>query len=235
MQLAHHPAIRLGIIFTTLLLLFSSYSAMAHGVDDNTRLFLEKNTGVQFFPFLYIGAKHMITGYDHLLFLVGVIFFLYRARDVFLYVSLFTIGHSITLLSGVLGNITINPYLIDAIIGFSVFYKGFDNLGGFKKLFGFQPNTRWAVAIFGLIHGFGLATKLQEFQIPSDGLITNLIAFNLGVELGQFSALAIIVIAISFWRKSPSFNRFAVITNTLLMSAGLILLCYQLSGYSLYS
>jgi hypothetical protein len=207
---------------------------MAHGVGEDTRLFLEQNTGRQFIPFIYIGAKHMFTGYDHILFLVGVIFFLYRSRDVLLYVSMFTIGHSITLLWGVLGDIQVNPYLIDAIIGFSVVYKGFDNLGGFKRLFGKQPSTKLAVLIFGLFHGFGLATKLQEFELPSEGLVANMIAFNIGVELGQFMALAFILIAINFWRKLPSFERFSTVTNTMLMSAGLMLMGLQLTGFYLY-
>ena len=221
-------------LFLGLLLLSMSLGALAHGVDDDTRLFLEQNTGAQFFPFIYIGAKHMFTGYDHILFLVGVIFFLYRSRDVLLYVSMFTIGHSITLLWGVLGDIQVNPYLIDAIIGFSVVYKGFDNLGGFKRLFGKQPSTKLAVLIFGLFHGFGLATKLQEFELPSEGLVANMIAFNIGVELGQFMALAFIVIAINFWRKLPSFERFSTVTNTMLMSAGLMLMGLQLTGCYLY-
>jgi hypothetical protein len=175
----------------------------------------------------------MVTGYDHLLFLVGVLFFLYKSRDVLLYVSMFTLGHSITLLGGVLADIQLNAYLIDAIIGFSVVYKGFDNLGGFRRVFGKQPSTRLAVLIFGLFHGFGLATKLQEFALPEDGLITNLIAFNIGVELGQFMALAFILLAINFWRKLPSFQRFSTVTNTLLMSAGLMLMGLQLTGFYL--
>lgn len=216
---------------TIALLALISIEAFAHGVDDKTRAFLEQNTGVQFIPFLYIGAKHMITGYDHLLFLVGVIFFLYRSRDVLLYVTMFTIGHSTTLLFGVLSDIQMNAYLIDAIIGFSVIYKGFDNLGGFKRCFNWQPNTQWAVLIFGLFHGFGLATKLQEFSLAEDGLVTNLIAFNIGVELGQFAALALILILINAWRKLPSFQRFSTMTNTALMSAGVMLMGLQLTGY----
>ena len=216
---------------TIALLALLSIEAFAHGVDDKTRAFLEQNNGVQFIPFLYIGAKHMITGYDHLLFLVGVIFFLYRSRDVLLYVTMFTIGHSTTLLFGVLSDIQVNAYLIDAIIGFSVIYKGFDNLGGFKLCFNWQPNTQWAVLIFGLFHGFGLATKLQEFSLADEGLITNLIAFNLGVELGQFAALALILIMINAWRKLPSFQRFSTVTNTALMSAGVMLMGLQLAGY----
>jgi len=215
----------------TLCLLLLSVQVFAHGVDDNTRAFLQQNTGVQFVPFLYIGAKHMITGYDHLLFLVGVVFFLYKSRDVLLYVTMFTLGHSATLLLGVLSDIQVNAYLIDAIIGLSVVYKGFDNLGGFKRCFNWQPNAKWAVLIFGLFHGFGLASKLQEFQLPQDGLITNLIAFNLGVELGQFAALVFILIAINAWRLLPSFQRFSTLTNTALMSAGFMLVGYQLSGY----
>ena len=146
--------------------------------------------------------------------------------------TLFTIGHSITLVWGVLGNIQVNAYLIDAIIGFSVVYKGFDNLDGFKRLLGWQPNTRWAVLIFGLFHGFGLATKLQAFQLPENGLLTNLLAFNVGVELGQFAALVIILITINFWRRFPSYERFAILTNTVLMSVGLMLIGYQLTGFA---
>ena len=208
-----------------------SIEAFAHGVDDKTRAFLLQNEGVQFVPFLYIGAKHMITGYDHLLFLVGVIFFLYRSKDILLYVTMFTIGHSTTLLFGVLSDIQVNAYLIDAIIGFSVIYKGFDNLGGFRRCFNWQPSTRWAVLIFGLFHCFGLATKLQDFQLPEEGLITNLIAFNIGVELGQFAALAIILIVINAWRKHTSFQRFSTTTNAALMSAGVMLMGFQLTGF----
>jgi hypothetical protein len=225
--------IRLSTLTLVIVLMSISFDILAHGVDDNTRVFLEQNEGVQFIPFIYIGAKHMLTGYDHILFLVGVIFFLYRSRDVLLYVSMFTLGHSITLLWGVLGDIQVNPYLIDAIIGFSVVYKGFDNLGGLKRVFGKQPSTKIAVLIFGLFHGFGLATKLQEFELASDGLVANMIAFNIGVELGQFMALAFIVISINFWRKSASFQRFATTTNTMLMSAGLMLVGLQLTGYYL--
>jgi hypothetical protein len=216
---------------TVLFALVLPIDVFAHGVDDNTRAFLTQNTGIQIIPFLYIGAKHMVTGYDHLLFLVGVLFFLYRGRDVLLYVSMFTLGHSLTLLFGVISNIQVNAYLIDAIIGLSVVYKGFDNLGGFKQLFGKTPNAKLAVLVFGLFHGFGLATKLQEFQLPADGLIANLIAFNIGVELGQFTALAFILLMINFWRKHSSFNYFATGTNCLLMSAGFMLMGFQLTGY----
>ena len=220
-----------ALSFIALIIMLLPLDTFAHGVDENTRAFLQQNTGIQIIPFLYIGAKHMVTGYDHLLFLIGVLFFLYKSRDVFLYVSLFTLGHSLTLLLGVIGDIQVNAYLIDAIIGLSVVYKGFDNLGGFKQTLGFTPNPKAAVLIFGLFHGFGLATKLQEFQLPSDGLIANLIAFNLGVELSQFSSLAFILLLINFWRKHSSFNRFAISTNCLLMSAGFMLVGFQLTAY----
>lgn len=219
--------------FFALVLLLAGSAVSAHGVDDQTRAFLLDNEGAAFVPFLYIGAKHMITGYDHLLFLVGVIFFLYRLRDILIYVSFFTIGHSLTLLFGVLSQVSIDAYLIDAIIGFSIVYKGFDNLGGFKKVFGFEPNPKAAVLIFGLFHGFGLASKLQEFQLGQDGLLTNLIGFNVGVEVGQFLALALVLIVVSTWRRFPSFKKFATLTNTLLMAAGVVLIGYQLTGYFL--
>ena len=176
-------------LYTLLAFISVCSAAYAHGVDDNTKEFLAANSGPAFVPFLYIGAKHMITGYDHLLFLVGVIFFLYKPKEILLYVSFFTLGHSITLLLGVLLNFHVNAYLIDTIIALSIVYKGFDNLGGFQKIFDFQPNQKLTVLVFGLFHGLGLATKLQEFQFNKDGLFTNLIGFNIGVEIGQFLAL----------------------------------------------
>lgn len=213
--------------------LFISFSLLAHGVDDATKQFLEANQGTAIFPFIYIGAKHMLTGYDHLLFLVGVVFFLFRSKDVLLYVSLFTLGHSLTLLYGVFSNIEINPYIIDAIIGLSVVYKGFDNLGGFKRVLNCQPNTKMAVTIFGLFHGFGLATKIQEFQLPSNGLISNIISFNVGVEIGQFLALGLVLIILNVWRRHSSYLNFSTVTNTGLMSAGFMLIGLQLTGYFL--
>ncbi|WP_343232318.1 HupE/UreJ family protein [Tahibacter sp.] len=186
---------------------------------------------MQLVPFIYLGAKHMVTGYDHLLFLFGVIFFLYRMRDVGLYVTLFAIGHSMTLLYGVLSGTHVNPHLVDAIIGFSVVYKALDNLGAFQRMFDVQPNTKAAVLIFGFFHGFGLATKLQEFTLSSDGLVANIVAFNVGVELGQLIALGGILIAISAWRRSDAFRRQAFAANALLMTAGFVLIGHQLTGY----
>jgi hypothetical protein len=165
------------------------------------------------------------------LFLVGVIFFLYRLKDVVQYVSLFTLGHSVTLLGGVLGGIHANAYVIDAIIGASVVYKAFDNMGGFRRVLGFQPDTRMAVAIFGLCHGFGLATKLQEFTLSRHGLVTNIVSFNIGVEIGQVVALTAVLIGLSYWRRHHGYLRHALATNTLLMAGGFVLVGYQLAGY----
>lgn len=219
------------IILLVILLFVGIGNVFAHGVDGNTQTFLSGNDGVAFGPFLYIGAKHMLTGYDHLLFLVGVIFFLYRPKEVLLYVSFFTIGHSTTLLLGVMCNISINAFLIDAVIALSIVYKGFDNLGGFQQFFGKQPNTKAAVLIFGLFHGFGLASKLQDFKFEKEGLFTNLLGFNIGVEIGQFIALTFVLIGITLWRRHSSFMKFSTITNTLLMVAGFVLIGYQLTGY----
>jgi hypothetical protein len=205
----------------------------AHGVSGKDAVFLQGLDGRAIVPLMYLGAKHMVTGYDHLLFLVGVIFFLYRLKDVVLYVSLFTIGHSVTLLLGVLGGIHANPYLIDAVIGFSVAYKAFENMDGFKRFFGVQPSTRIAVLVFGLFHGFGLATKLQEFELSPNGLVANIVSFNLGVELGQGLALTFILIALSYWRTRSGFLHYAFATNALVMACGFLLVGYQLSGYFL--
>ena len=186
-------------------------------------------------PFLYLGAKHMVTGYDHLLFLVGVIFFLYRIRDVVLYVSLFTFGHSATLLVGVLGNLQANAYVVDAIIGLSVAYKAFENMGGFERFLRVRPNTKLAVFVFGLFHGFGLATKLQEFTLSPNGLVANILSFNVGVELGQMLALSFVLIGMIYWRSRSSFLRHAFVTNTLLMAGGFILAGHQIVGYILFA
>jgi len=206
--------------------------AEAHGVSSQDASFVESIDGAAIGPFLYLGAKHMVTGYDHLLFLVGVIFFLYRLRDVLLYVSLFTLGHSLTLLVGVLGGIYANAYIVDAIIGLSVVYKGFENVGGFKAFLGWQPNTKVAVTVFGLFHGFGLATKLQELTISQEGLVANIVSFNVGVEIGQGLALTGILIALTYWRMRPGFLKHAFLTNALLMFGGFLLIGYQLSGYA---
>jgi HupE / UreJ protein len=207
--------------------------ADAHGVARGDARFLQSLHGAAIAPLMYLGAKHMVTGYDHLLFLIGVIFFLYRLTDVVQYVSLFTIGHSLTLLAGVLGGIRANAYIVDAIIGLSVVYKACDNIDGFRTFFGFQPNTRAAVLIFGLFHGFGLATKLQEFALPKNGLVANIVSFNIGGEIGQVLALTAVLLMLSYWRTRPGFLKHALVTNTVLMTGGFLLIGYQLSGYFL--
>src|SRR5215469_12388454 len=207
--------------------------ASAHNVSKRDASFVQSNHGAAVAPFLYLGAKHMVTGYDHLAFLVGVIFFLYRLKDVVAYVSLFTIGHSITLLAGVLGGIHANSFVVDAIIGFSVVYKAFDNMDGFRRFLGFEPNTKLSVLTFGLFHSWGLATKLQELELAKNGLVTNILSFNVGVEIGQGLALTAVLIALSFWRTRSGFLRHAFATNTALMSVGFVLTGYQIAGYYL--
>lgn len=207
--------------------------AQAHGVAQGDKGYIQESSGVLLVPFAYLGAKHMVTGYDHLLFLLGVIFFLYRLKDVALYVTLFAVGHSLTLLLGVLMEVQFSAHLIDAVIGFSVVYKALDNLGAFQRWFGFQPDTRLATLVFGLIHGFGLATKILEYNIASDGLLANLVAFNVGVEAGQMLALASILIAMSYWRRTTGFRRHAYGANVLMMGAGFLLMGYQLTGFVL--
>lgn len=205
---------------------------IAHGVAAKDAAWLLGVDGPAVGIFAYLGAKHMVTGYDHLLFLAGVIFFLYRLRDVVLYVSLFTLGHSLTLLAGVLGDIRANAHLVDALIGLSVVYKGFENLGGFEKVLGFRPNPKLAVTMFGLIHGFGLATKLQDFALPQNGLLINMVSFNVGVEIGQVLALTAMLLAFTYWRRHHSFARSSFAANSLLMAAGFVLMGFQLGGYA---
>jgi hypothetical protein len=212
-------------------LLLGTTEAFAHAVTEGDKGYIQEISGVNLLPFMYLGAKHMMTGYDHILFLFGVIFFLYRLQHIAIYVSLFALGHSTTMILGVYFNVGINSYLIDAIIGLSVVYKALDNIGAFQRWLGFQPNTKAATLVFGLFHGFGLATKIIEYEISPDGLVPNLLAFNVGVEIGQLLALAVILIGMSYWRRTPSFVRNAYTANVAMMSAGFILVGMQLTGY----
>jgi len=205
--------------------------AAAHNISGANARFVEGLDGPAVIPYMYLGAKHMVTGYDHLLYLVGVVFFLRRLKDVILYVSLFTLGHSITLMGGVLLQWSVNAYLIDAIIGLSVAYKAFENINGFQQVFGFQLNARVAVLIFGLFHGLGLATKLQDLSLSADSLVINMLSFNVGVEIGQALALACIVTIFGLWRRYNSFQKQAFAANTVLMGLGFMLAAYQFSAY----
>ena len=225
------PAMALAAILLLFLIDGALGQALAHGVAEGDKGYIQETSGFLFWPFVYLGAKHMVTGYDHLLFLLGVIFFLYQMKHIAIYVSLFALGHSTTMLLGVYFNVGINSYIIDAIIGLSIVYKALDNIGAYQRWFGFQPNTKAATLIFGFFHGFGLSTKIIEYDISQDGLIPNLLAFNVGVEIGQLIALAMILIAISFWRKTDGFFRHAYTANVAMMSAGFLLFGYQLTGY----
>ena len=221
----------LAALATTCAALLLAGAALAHNVTAGDAGYVQEVTGFRPAAFLYLGAKHMVTGYDHLLFLAGVIFFLYRGRDIATYVSLFAIGHSVTMIAGVWWSVAVNAYIIDAIIAFSVVYKALDNLGAFRLWFGVQPDTKAATLIFGLLHGFGLATKIQDYDISADGLLGNLIAFNIGVELGQLLALALILTVMAQWRARPAFMRQAYAVNVLMMVAGFTLMGLQITGY----
>ena len=206
-------------------------TALAHAVTLGDKGYIQEVSGVHLIPFVYLGAKHMVTGYDHLLFLFGVIFFLYGMKQIGIYVSLFAIGHSTTMLLGVWLDFGISSYIIDAIIGFSVVYKALDNLGAFPRWFGFQPSTKAATLIFGFLHGFGLASRIIDYEISPDGLWANLIAFNVGVEVGQLLALAAILVVMRYWRAMASFARQAYAVNVVLMTAGFALMGLQITGY----
>ena len=222
--------LRIAAWIVVIALLLLSAQAFGHDLSQANKTYVQSINGPAPVPFFYLGAKHMVTGIDHILFQVAVIFFLYRLRDIVIYVSLFTLGHSTTLILGVLLGTGLNSYIVDAIIGFSVVYKAFENIGGFRRL-GLAINTKLAVLVFGLFHGLGLATKLQDLGASKNGLLVNLISFNVGVEAGQVIALAIVVVLLNFWRATPSFARRAFGANLLLLGAGVALTIYQLAGY----
>jgi len=230
MKKLHHHSIWLASTSLSLCFLLGA-TAYAHGVAEGDKGYIQEITGVHLVPFMYLGAKHMFTGYDHILFLLAVIFFLYKLKDIGIYVSLFALGHSTTMLLGVYFGTSISGYLIDAIIGLSVAYKALDNLGAFQRWFGVQPNTKVATLVFGFFHGFGLATKIQDYEVSKDGLFANLIAFNVGVEIGQLLALAAILIVMGYWRRTGSFLRHAYTANVAILTAGFVLIGYQLTGY----
>lgn len=221
------------ILLTSLVLMLIAFatSAYAHAVTPGDAGYIQEIFGVHIISFIYLGAKHMITGYDHILFLLGVVFFLYHMKDVAIYVSIFAVGHSVTMIAGVWFGWGINAYIIDAIIGLSVVYKALDNLGMFQKWLGFQPNTKAATLIFGLFHGTGLASKILDYQLSDDGLLANLLAFNVGVEVGQLLALFVILIVMGYWRRSPNFMRQASIANIIMVFLGVLLTYQQIAGY----
>ena len=225
-------SITIGTAFVSMAFFWSNM-VLAHAVTQGDKGYIQEIFGVHLIPFMYLGAKHMVTGYDHILFLFGVIFFLYRMKDIAIYVSLFALGHSLTMITGVMLNFGINAFIIDAIIGFSIVYKALDNLGAFQRWFGVQPNTKIVTLIFGLCHGFGLASKVIEYEIAKDGLLPNLIAFNVGVELGQLLALSTIFIAMGWWRRTESFHRYAYTANVIIMVAGFVFIGMHLTGYAL--
>jgi hypothetical protein len=229
-DLERAPACALRIV--SLLVLLVPAAALAHGVSTRDAGFVAGVEGVHFWPFVYLGAKHMVTGYDHLLYLAGVVFLLRQLKDVAIYATLFALGHSLTLLAAVLAGWHANAYLVDAVIGLSVVYKGFENIGGFREV-GWKLDPRAAVFGFGLVHGLGLATKLQDLHLSPDGLFVNLLAFNIGVEVGQVLALTVMVLLFALWRRSPNFGRAVFPANVALMCAGFVLFGYQLSGWAL--
>jgi hypothetical protein len=218
----------LWILISTL----ASNPLLAHGISDADK---QKMIDGGYLQYVWLGASHMVTGYDHLLFLFGVVFFLTSFRDIAKFVSIFTVGHSITLVFATFYGISANYFFIDAVIALSVVYKGFDNNGGFQKYLNMtSPNLLKAVFAFGLIHGFGLSTRLQQLPLGDDGksMLMRILSFNVGVELGQIGALLIMVSVLTFWRekKSDHFRKFSTIANNALILAGLMLFYLQTHG-----
>jgi HupE / UreJ protein len=206
-------------------------AALAHGISDADK---QRMLDGGYLQYVGLGASHMLTGYDHLLFLFGVVFFLATLRDVLKVVTVFTLGHCITLIFATYFRITWNYYLVDAIIALSVIYKAFDNNGGFQRVFQMaSPNLLVAVFGFGLLHGFGLSTRLQQLPLGDDGwaMLWRILSFNVGVEVGQIAALVVMVALLAAWRRRPSFQRFAYAANLALMYVGVGLLLMQLHGY----
>lgn len=219
------------MVFLFILSLLLYTSAYAHGISQaDTQAMIDGGN----LHYIWLGATHMLSGYDHLLFLFGVVFFLTTVKDVVKFVTIFTIGHSVTLIFATFMGINANYYLIDAVIALSVIYKAFDNNKGFQNYLGVKsPNLLVMVLIFGLIHGFGLSTRLQQLPLGEQNLdmLMRIVSFNVGVELGQILALILMLIALTQWRETASFVRLGKVANHALMFAGFLLLLMQLHGY----
>jgi HupE / UreJ protein len=215
-------------VFTALVFLVSN-SLAAHGITDSDKAIMLDGG---YFQYMWLGASHMLTGYDHLLFLFGVIFFLTEFKEIVKFISAFTLGHCITLIFATFMKITANYYLVDAVIALTVFYKGFDNVDGFQKYLKMKsPNMVWLVFAFGLIHGFGLSTRLQQLPLGKEGLLARILSFNLGVEVGQILALSVMLGLLTAWRKTESFKKFTTISNVGIMVAGIGLFLMQMHGF----
>ncbi len=217
-------------IAIVLLSVLGAQTALAHGISAADQ---QNMIAGGYVDFIKLGAAHMLTGYDHLLFLFGVIFFLNKFKDITKFITAFTIGHCLTLIFATFMGISANYFLIDAAIALTVVYKGFDNLGGFQKVFKVEsPNLLALVFIFGLVHGFGLSTRLQQLPLGEDGLLLRILSFNLGVEVGQIVALSVMLVLLKAWRQRDSFARFSTVSNAALVVAGFVLFSYQMSGYA---
>lgn len=218
------------ILLSALIFLCSSNS-WAHGISEADK---QAMLSGGYLKYVWLGATHMLTGYDHLLFIFGVIFFLTTFKDIVRFISLFTLGHCITLIFATFFKITANYFLIDAVIALSVMYKGFENIDGFKKLFAWEPPSLLKMVFaFGLIHGFGLSTRLQQLPLGDDvqSMLIRILSFNVGVELGQIIALSIMLVLLKSWRASSSFEKFAKAANVALIAGGIFLFNMQFHGY----
>ena len=219
-------------LILSLLSFFYSGNILAHGISEEAK---QAMIDGGYLKYIWLGGEHMITGYDHLLFLFGVIFFLTSFKDIVKFISVFTLGHSITLISATFLGITANYWLVDAVIAISVCYKGFDNNEGFQKYFGMKkaPNLLMMIFIFGLIHGFGLSTRLQQLPLGEKGseMFFRIVSFNVGVEFGQIVALGIMLIILSGVRHTTIFKRFSKVANDGLILAGFLLFLMQMHGY----
>jgi hypothetical protein len=215
-------------LFIISILVLIAHSVFAHGMSEDEKHAIVEGGYVQF---IQLGATHMLTGYDHLLFVLGFVFFLTTFKDVITYVTVFTVGHSITLIFATLMGITANYYLIDAVIALSVCYIGYENIGGFRNYFEKPPNLLWAVFLFGFIHGFGLSTRLQQLPLGDHGIILKILSFNLGIEIGQIAALCIMVALLFNWRKAKSFLKISDVSNRGIIVAGALLFLMQMHGY----
>lgn len=208
-----------------------SPSVFAHGISEADKAAMLSGG---YLKYMWLGATHMLTGYDHLLFIFGVVFFLTTFKDIVKFISVFTLGHCITLIFATFFKITANYYLIDAVIAVSVMYKGFENIDGFKKFFDWQPPSLLKMVFaFGLIHGFGLSTRLQQLPLGDDSfsMLLRILSFNVGVEVGQIAALAVMLAFLTGRRKTAGFSKFAKAANVALIAGGIFLFAMQFHGY----
>ena len=181
-----------------------------------------------------LGVEHILLGFDHLMFVLALLLLVRDAKRLIGAITAFTIAHSLTLAGTTFGWIRLASAPVEAAIALSIMFVAVEIM----RVRAGQPSLTatipWLASFaFGLLHGFGLSTRLQQLPLGDDpvAMLWRILSFNVGVELGQLAALVVMVALLATWRQRPSFKRFSFAANLALVYAGFYLLFVQLHGF----